>query len=70
MTELAENLHDLQQRFVAAADAAADEQALESVRVTYLGRNGEVTKVRRSIGTLPAPDRPAAGKAINGAVAV
>ncbi|MGA9945715.1 MAG: phenylalanine--tRNA ligase subunit alpha [Candidatus Cybelea sp.] len=70
MTELAENLHDLQRRFIAAADAAADEQALESVRVTYLGRNGEVTKVRRSIGALPAPDRPDAGKAINDAVAV
>jgi phenylalanyl-tRNA synthetase alpha chain len=70
MTELAENLRELQERFVAAADAAADEQALESVRVTYLGRNGEVTKVRRSIGTLPARERPGAGKAINDAVAV
>jgi phenylalanyl-tRNA synthetase alpha chain len=70
MTELAENLRELKLRFAAAADSAADEQALESVRVTYLGRNGEVTKVRRSIGTLPAPDRPAAGKAINDAVAV
>jgi phenylalanyl-tRNA synthetase alpha chain len=70
MTELAENLRELQQRFIAAADAVADEQALESVRVMYLGRNGEVTKVRRSIGTLPARDRPDAGKAINDAVAV
>ncbi|MGB6645030.1 MAG: phenylalanine--tRNA ligase subunit alpha [Candidatus Cybelea sp.] len=70
MTELAEDLRELQERFAAAADAAADEQALESVRVTYLGRNGEVTKVRRSIGTLPARERPGAGKAINDAVAV
>jgi phenylalanyl-tRNA synthetase alpha chain len=69
MTELAEKLRDFQQRFAVAAEAAADEQALESVRIAYLGRNGEVTKVRRAIGTLPADERPGAGKAINDSVA-
>jgi phenylalanyl-tRNA synthetase alpha chain len=69
MSELATRLDDLQRRFAAAADAAAGEQALEDVRIAYLGRNGEVTKVRRTIGTLPADERPGAGKAINDAVA-
>jgi phenylalanyl-tRNA synthetase alpha chain len=69
MTDLAENLRDLQQRFGLAADAATDEQALEGVRVTYLGRSGEVTKLRRTIGTLSARERPEAGKTINEAVA-
>jgi phenylalanyl-tRNA synthetase alpha chain len=69
MTELAANLRALQERFSAAADDAGDEQALESVRIAYLGRNGEVTKVRRTIGTLPARKRPSAGKEINDAVA-
>ncbi|MGC1381229.1 MAG: phenylalanine--tRNA ligase subunit alpha [Candidatus Baltobacteraceae bacterium] len=69
MTELATTLQELQQRFAAAADAASSELELDGVRIAYLGRNGEVTKVRRSIGALPAPERPDAGKAINDAVA-
>lgn len=70
MTQLASRLHDVAQRFAAALDRANDEKTLESVRVAYLGRSGEVTAVRRSIGTLPAGERPDAGKAINDAVAV
>ncbi|HLX26395.1 MAG TPA: phenylalanine--tRNA ligase subunit alpha [Candidatus Cybelea sp.] len=67
---LAENLAELEERFGSALAAALDEAALEGVRITFLGRNGDVTKVRRSIGTLPASDRRDAGKAINDAVAV
>lgn len=66
---LAENLAELEQRFGTALAAAVDETTLESVRVLFLGRNGDVTKVRRSIGTLPASERRDAGKAINDAVA-
>ncbi|HZV77931.1 MAG TPA: phenylalanine--tRNA ligase subunit alpha [Candidatus Babeliales bacterium] len=69
MTDLDATLAELQKNFAAAAAGAADEQALKSVRVAYLGRSGEVTKVRRTIGKLPPQDRPAAGKAINDAVA-
>lgn len=69
MTELASRLDDVQRRFATAVDGAADEDGLESVRVAYLGRNGEVTAVRRAIGTLPAAERPAAGRIINDAVA-
>jgi len=68
MTELAEQLTDLKRRLIAAADAAPDETALENVRIAYLGRNGEVTKVRRTIGSLPPNERPNAGKEINDAV--
>lgn len=69
MTDLTQLLAELHERFTTDAAAARGEQALESVRVAYLGRNGEVTKVRRTIGTLPAQQRPGAGKAINDAVA-
>ncbi len=68
MTELAEQLTDLKRRLIAAADAAPDEPALENVRIAYLGRNGEVTMVRRTIGSLPHSERPNAGKEINDAV--
>ena len=69
MSELAEMLRELQRRFDDATSSVHDEQALESVRIAYLGRSGEVTSVRRSIGTLPVNERPHAGKAINEAVA-
>src|SRR5260370_186708 len=46
--------------------AAADEAALEAVRVRYLGRkDGEVTTRMKSVRALPAPERPAAGAALN-----
>jgi phenylalanyl-tRNA synthetase alpha chain len=68
MSQLASKLDDLQGRFVAAVAAAADDRALEAVRVAFLGRSGEVTMLRRSIGELPADERPGAGKTINDAV--
>jgi phenylalanyl-tRNA synthetase alpha chain len=39
------------------------------LRVRFLGRSGEITNVRRAIGTLPPAERPGAGKTINDAVA-
>ncbi len=69
MTELEGRLDDVQRRFAVAVDGAAGEEALESVRIAYLGRSGEVTTVRRAIGMLPAAQRPQAGKIINDAVA-
>ena len=51
-----------------ALDDAHSAVALEDVRVRFLGRSGEITQVRRSIGTLPASERPEAGKIINAAV--
>lgn len=69
MSALADKLQEVKRRFDATAAEIRDEQALESLRVAYLGRSGEITNVRRSIGTLPPPERPAAGKAINDVVA-
>ncbi len=69
MTTLEESLRDLAARFDAALIRAQDESALDEVRVAYLGRTGELTLVRRSIGTLPPAERPTAGKIINVAAA-
>jgi len=46
----------------AAAESAAD---LEAVRVRYLGRQGELTQLLRSLGTLPPEERPVVGAAAN-----
>jgi phenylalanyl-tRNA synthetase alpha chain len=47
---------------VAAARSAAE---LEQVRVRFLGRAGELTQLLRSLGTLPAAERPLVGGAAN-----
>lgn len=70
MADLTEQLADLARRFAGAVDAVESARALEQVRVEYLGRSGEVTKVRRTIGTLPSEERRDAGKAINDVVAL
>jgi phenylalanyl-tRNA synthetase alpha chain len=68
MNSLETNLASLTARFDEAVANAADAHALDDVRVAFLGRSGEVTTVRRGIGTLPPAERPTAGKVINAAV--
>ena len=65
---LTDSLAELGVRLRAALAVADDQTALENVRVRFLGRSGEITAVRRAIGSLPAAERPAAGKTINDAV--
>lgn len=48
-------------------DAASDLAALDSVRVAYLGKKGELTLRLKSLSQLPAAERPSAGQAINAA---
>ena len=55
----------LGERFRTAVAEAADRETLEGIRVAFLGRSGEMTLVRRTIGTLPPGERPDAGKIIN-----
>jgi len=57
------------ERIVAAAStdfgAATDPAALENAKAKYLGKSGALTELLKSLGKLPASDRPAAGAAIN-----
>jgi phenylalanyl-tRNA synthetase alpha chain len=46
-------------------DAAADLAALDAVRVTYLGKKGELTARLKSLNDLPGDERPKAGQEIN-----
>jgi phenylalanyl-tRNA synthetase alpha chain len=68
MSDLTTQLEALRTRFTDAVAEARDERALDAARVAFLGRSGEVTNVRRTIGALPVSERPAAGKTINDAV--
>ncbi len=48
-----------------AVSGATDEAALDTVRVQYLGKKGELTGLLKTLGKLPAEERPAAGAEIN-----
>jgi len=67
MSDLEKTLRELRERFESDVGVARDERSLDDVRVKYLGRTGELTLVRRGIGSLPPGERPTAGKVINAA---
>lgn len=58
-------IEDLKAEALAALDAAATREEVESVRVRFLGRQGVITEQLRGLGSLPAAERPAAGQALN-----
>ena len=68
MTDLASTLSELEERLTAELSGVTDDKSLDELRIRFLGRSGEVTTIRRGIGTLPPADRPNAGKVINAAV--
>src|ERR1700680_5191526 len=70
ISQLADQLNPLGERLVSAPAEAHGAAPLESVRVRFLGRSGEVTALRRGIGSLPPAERPEAGKVVNEAVTV
>lgn len=60
-----EHLKQLVTEGLDAVVQAADEAALDQVRVQYLGKKGELTQQLKSLGKLSAEERPAAGAKIN-----
>ncbi len=50
---------------LAAIAEARDTQALEEVRIRYLGRKGEITLALRQLSQVPAEERPRLGKLVN-----
>jgi phenylalanyl-tRNA synthetase alpha chain len=58
-------LSKLVQTAASEIDAATDLAALDAVRVTYLGKKGELTARLKSLSDLPGDERPAAGQEIN-----
>ncbi len=46
-------------------ERAANEEAIQTLSVKYLGRKGQITQFLRSISSLPAQERPLAGQQAN-----
>lgn len=59
------DLDTIRSEAVAAVNTASDASELDAVRVRYLGKKGELTGLLKTLGKLPAEERPAAGAAIN-----
>ena len=58
-------LSELISKATAEIDAAAGLTALDAVRVSYLGKKGELTVRLKSVSSLAVAERPAAGQEIN-----
>ena len=56
----------LEQQILADIAAAADEAALEAVRVAALGRNGTITALLKTLGAMTPDERRVQGPLING----
>ena len=58
-------MDDLRGKYLAAIAAAADEAALEDVRVQALGKKGEISLAMRGLGGMSPEERQIAGPALN-----
>ena len=59
------DLEPLRERALSEIEAAADEAALEAVRVAYLGKKGEISLRMRELGKMSPDERQQAGPALN-----
>ncbi len=60
-----EQLDKLQKDFESDLASAVTSEALEKVRVEFLGRKGRLAELMKSLATLSAAEKPAAGKRAN-----
>lgn len=60
-----DDLHVLQQRASETLQQVDSVDALADWKSTFLGKKGELSLLSRSLGTLPAEDRPRAGQQFN-----
>ena len=60
-----EQLEIIRREALSALEQAADSQALEALRVKYLGKNGELTAVLKQMGRLSPEERPVMGQVAN-----
>ncbi len=59
------DLNTLKEQALRAITSTQDMGSLEALRVQYLGKKGELTEKLKSLGKLPAEERPEAGQQIN-----
>ena len=60
-----QRLADLREQALAELKAVEDAAALDSIRVKYLGKKGELTNLQKQMGKLSAEERPVMGQLAN-----
>lgn len=60
-----EQLRKIQEEAAAQLETISDKAGLDALRLKMLGKKGELTMLLRSMGQLPAEERPKAGQMIN-----
>lgn len=63
---LQDELSDIKRQFLADLDGVSNSEAVEALKIKYMGKKGLVTSMLKGMGALPPEERPAAGQAING----
>lgn len=63
--QLTQELQSLQQQASAALAQADTQEALEAIRIQYLGRKGQITGLMKGLKDVPAEERPAVGALAN-----
>ena len=58
-------LREIRERALARLQEAQDTASLEQLRVSVLGKKGELTGILRGMGKLPAEERPKMGQMVN-----
>lgn len=60
-----EKLEQLRKEAVEKLKKVTDKVSLDKIRIEYLGKKGEITKILRNMGNLPPSERPIMGKLAN-----
>lgn len=60
-----EILEKIKKNAIEELNNVVDKETIESIRVKYLGKKGELTKILRGMGGLSAEERPIVGKLAN-----
>lgn len=62
---MSDDLKAIEAQFQKGLAAAETMEALEALRVSYLGKKGQLTAIMRSMGKVPPEERPAMGQLAN-----
>lgn len=65
MNSLIDDLHSLKETFDSALNSATDNEAIEKIRIRFLGKKGELTRILKGMGKLSPDQRPILGQESN-----
>ena len=62
---ISKQLQEIKQRAEQSLDSVNDLSQLEQLRVSYLGKKGEITAILKQMGSLSPEERPVVGELAN-----